>query len=153
MEKLIASEVVSMWANNCVVRQGLLTCLSVLVLTSIQTVAQTQTTKGNHPNDTSVRCKQVRSSSKRKVPGSLLCGPPKKISNAETALGPDTVELRVLIDENGKATSVKPILGNPAFYEAAVKAVNKMKFTPKRISGRAVKTELNLRVVVDAAPK
>jgi hypothetical protein len=112
-----------------------------------------QTAGGDCPNDATARGKEVKRSSKRRVPGSLLCGPPKKVSNATTALGPNTVELRVLINENGKVISVTPVLGDSALYDVAVKAVNKMKFTPKRISRRAVKTELNLRLVIDTGLK
>ena len=127
-------------------------CLFVAVLAILQISTQAQTAKARS-NDATVRCKKVKHSSKRKVSGSLLCGPPKRVSNETTALGPNTVELRVLIDENGKITSVNPVLGDPALYDTAVNAVNKMKFQPKQISGRAVKTELSLRIVVNTKTK
>ena len=101
-----------MIANNHGLRWWPRVCWSVAVLATLQISAQMQTAQGDRPNDATVRCKQVKHSSKRRVPGSLLCGPPKKVSNATTALGPHTVELRVLIDENGKVTYVKPVLGN-----------------------------------------
>lgn len=134
--------------NDSVLRPLLLTCLCPFALGGLEVDGLTQPTKGTRPDKAAVRCKQVRDSSKRRVPGSLLCGPPKSIANATTILGPDTVELRVLVDENGKVVSANPVLGDPALYDAAVKAVRKMKFKPKRISGQLVKTELIVRYVV-----
>ena len=98
-------------------------------------------------------CGQNQKSSRGGVPGPSLCAPSVSVSNAETFVGPNTVELRVLVDKNGTIISVQPISGNPALYQSAVKAVNDMKFKPRIISRRAVKTEMIVKYVEESVSK
>src|SRR6185295_1180097 len=71
-------------------------------------------------------CAQSRDSAD-KVLCPNICGPSISVSNATTFLGPNIVELRVLIDKNGKIVTAQPISGNPAWYKMAVKAIYEMK--------------------------
>jgi len=75
------------------------------------------------------------------------------VTNATALPDPNTEVVSVLLDEGGKMISARPVSGDPALYEKAVKAVSEMKFKLKRISGRAVITELNVKIVVDAGSK
>lgn len=142
--------------TDCVSTKSLIT-LSVFLLAFGCDGALGQTsaaTKSRKKPATSAKCGQVRKSSKQKSnPPLLPCGPNITVTNATTSTDPKTVLVSVLLDESGKIVSARAVSGDPALYEKAVKAVNEMKFTPKRLSGRAVKTELNVKVVVDAGPK
>jgi len=96
------------------------------------------------------KCGQVRESSKQNPgPPLLPCGPNITLTNAATFPDSKTVMVSVLLNESGKIVSARAISGDPAFYANAINAVNKMKFNPKRLSGRPVKTELNVKVVVN----
>jgi hypothetical protein len=97
---------------------------------------------------------QSKRVSKRKRSRPLLCGPPSyNIGTAESTAASNIVEVRVVIDEKGKAISIEPISGNTAFYERAVKAVKEMRFTPRTVSGNVVKSESIIRVVIEYGAK
>ena len=49
------------------------------------------------------------------------------------------VEVEVVIDENGKVISAKPLSGPPIFRDNAVQAAMRAKFTPSKLSGLPVK--------------
>lgn len=50
-----------------------------------------------------------------------------------------TVEVRVLIDENGKVISAKAISGHPDLRQASEDAAMRAEFTPTKLAGQAVK--------------
>jgi protein TonB len=50
-----------------------------------------------------------------------------------------TVEVEVVIDENGKVSSAKAITGPGAFRDSAVQAALRARFTPSKLSGQAVR--------------
>ncbi len=103
--------------------------------------------------ETNRKCRQSKRSSTRKRVSSALCGSPVSNTAIRGVASSNIVEARVSVDENGKIVSVRPVSGKPEFYEKAMKAINEMKFTPKVRSGRAVKSELVVRVVVDGSSK
>jgi len=49
------------------------------------------------------------------------------------------VEVEVVIDENGKVISARPISGPPTLRTAAVEAATRARFSPTKLSGHAVK--------------
>lgn len=49
-----------------------------------------------------------------------------------------TVEVEVVIDENGKVVSAKAISGPVALRDSAVQAAQRARFTPSKLSGQAV---------------
>lgn len=139
----------------CIPTKSLMTVLVFLLAWgSNGAFAQTSVATRSRKHVTTAKCSQARKSSKQKSQPPLLpCGPNISVTNATTFPDPNTVVVSVLLDERGKMVSARPVSGDPALYEKAIKAVNEMKFTPRRISGRAVKTELNVKVVVDAGSK
>jgi len=147
-----------MSTKSQLLRGSTIIALVLIVLSGGRTVNSQTSAPAQPSGDNAVkidrRCKQSKRSSKRKRVPPLLCGPPvsNTVISAEAA-GSNIVEVRVLVDENGKIVSVQPILGNPAFYKKTIKAVNEMKFTPKVLSGRPVKTEVIVRFVIDAGSK
>ena len=129
---------------------------SILVLSGCAGVSNCQTPYNAQPISATVisRCTQSKKVSKGKRVRPLLCGPPSyNIGTAESTAPSNVVEVQVLIDEEGKPTSVEPISGNTAFYNQAVKAVKQMRFTPKIVLGRAVKSKSIIRVVIESVAK
>lgn len=128
----------------------------ILVLSGWAGVNNCQTPPNAQPISPAAisRCTQSKKVSKRKRVRPLLCGPPSyNIGTAESTATSKVVEVQVLIDEQGKTISVEPISGNTAFYNQAVKAVKQMRFAPKIVSGRAVKSKSIIRVVIESDAK
>jgi protein TonB len=91
-------------------------------------------------------------------------GAPKKISQAEalsavvTKVQPEypvlarqlklsgTVEMDVLIGENGSVETVTPISGNPVLTKPAADALKKWKFKPFATDGTPVKAQAALKI-------
>ncbi len=58
---------------------------------------------------------------------------------AKAAKASGTVVVQVLVDENGNVVSASPVSGHPLLRAAAVAAARQARFTPTKLSGRAVK--------------
>jgi outer membrane biosynthesis protein TonB len=129
---------------------------SILVLSGYAGVNNCQTPSNAQSVSATVitRCQESKKVSKRKRVRPLLCGPPSyNIGTAGSTAPSNVVEVQVLIDEQGKAISVAPISGNTALYNQAVKAVKQMRFAPKIVSGRAVKSKSIIRIVIESDAK
>jgi TonB family protein len=50
-----------------------------------------------------------------------------------------TVNVQVVIDENGNVTSARAVSGHPLLQSAAVRAAREAKFSPTKLSGQPVK--------------
>ncbi len=91
-------------------------------------------------------------------------GPPKKVTQVEalgavvTKVSPEypalakqlkiagTVELDVVIGENGSVETVTPISGNPVLTKPATEALKKWKFKPFQQDGAPVKAQAALKI-------
>lgn len=60
-----------------------------------------------------------------------------KVAKAAGASG--TVIVQVIVDETGKVTSATAISGHPLLRQSAVQAAYQARFTPMKLSGKAVK--------------
>ena len=108
---------------------------------------------GKKQTTPSVRCHQVKKSSRRS-PGPILpCGPNVPAVDTTAISARNIVVVRVVLAKTGEVISVQPISGDHVWYDKAVEEIKATKFTPRRISGRAVKTELIVNVIVDSGQK
>ncbi|HEX5703299.1 MAG TPA: energy transducer TonB [Pyrinomonadaceae bacterium] len=69
----------------------------------------------------------------------LSLPPPVYPDNARRARVEGTVDVEVVIDENGKVLSAKVISGPAALRDSAVQAAQRARFTPTKLSGQPVK--------------
>lgn len=69
----------------------------------------------------------------------LSLPPPVYPENARRTRVEGTVEIEVVIDENGKVSSAKVISGPPLLRDSAVQAALRAKFTPTKLAGEPVK--------------
>jgi protein TonB len=69
----------------------------------------------------------------------LSLPPPVYPENARRIRVEGTVEVEVVIDENGKVVSAKVISGPQVLRDSAVQAALRAKFTPTKLSGEPVK--------------
>jgi protein TonB len=58
---------------------------------------------------------------------------------ARSAHASGSVQVQVLIDENGNVVSAHAVSGHPLLQAAAVSAARASKFTPTKLSGQPVK--------------
>ena len=69
----------------------------------------------------------------------LSLPPPVYPDSARRSRVEGTVDVEVVIDENGKVLSAKVISGPPALRDSAVQAAQRARFTPTKLSGQPVK--------------
>ncbi|HXQ73382.1 MAG TPA: tetratricopeptide repeat protein [Pyrinomonadaceae bacterium] len=101
--------------------------------------------------DEQVPCRRIKDPDSTNSNPQLLCAPPKTLRVDNSATESNIVDLRVLINEKGRAIVVQPISGNPALYDQAVKLIKGKRFKPTVRSGRKLKTEMIIRVVTTPA--
>jgi TonB family protein len=73
------------------------------------------------------------------VPGTIIKKVEPEYPSAAKAEGKSgTVTLRIAIDKKGNVTDVRPMGGDPVFFDSAIKAVKQWKYTPSTVKGKPV---------------